>query len=286
VTLGELILGTEKKLRAARLHYGHGTLNARDEAAYLVLRGLGLPFDSDLSRRIQGPDGRKIEGLVKARIEQRVPVAYLLKEAWLADHSFYVDHRVIIPRSHIAELLKGRAIRSVRPGRILDLCTGSGCLAILAALEFPRARVDAVDLSDEALEVARINIARYKLKDRVRLLKSDLFAAVAGEKYDLIVANPPYVDGAAMRALPREYRHEPRMALAGGTDGLVLVRQIIEGAKQHLRPGGRLVCEIGDGRRALERACPAARFTWPETAAGSDAVFVQAQPRRATAASR
>ena len=272
--LGELIRDTEKRFRAAKLFYGHGTSNARDEAAYLVLRALGLPFHAPLDKALSPRTVKQIAPLVRSRIGQRIPVAYLLKEAWLADHSFYVDRRVIIPRSHIAELLHGW---QPAPKRILDLCTGSGCLAILAALAFPRSRVDAVDLSKPALAVAAKNVARYRLKSRLRLIESDLFEAVRGT-YDLIITNPPYVDRRAMHELPREYRYEPAMALAGGPDGLSLVRKIIEEAKDHLGPGGALVCEIGDGRRALERAFPRLRFSWPETAVGSGHLFVLRAP--------
>lgn len=272
--LGELIRDTEKRFRAAKLFYGHGTSNARDEAAYLVLRALRLPFESPLDRAVAPKALKQIGPLVRSRIEDRIPTAYLLKEAWLADHSFYVDRRVIIPRSHIAELLHGW---HPAPRRILDLCTGSGCLAILAALAFPRARADAADLSRPALAVAAKNVARYRLKSRIRLIESDLFEAVRGT-YDLIITNPPYVDRRAMRALPREYRYEPGMALAGGPDGLALVRKIIEQAKDHLKPGGALVCEIGEGQKTLERAFPRLRFSWPETAAGAGHLFVLRAP--------
>lgn len=275
--LGELIRDTEKRFRAAKLFYGHGTSNARDEAAYLVLRALRLPFDADLSRPAPRQKVKNVESLIRSRIEKRTPVAYLLKEAWLADHSFYVDRRVIIPRSHIAELLDEDFL-SGKPQRILDLCTGSGCLAILAALAFPRAKVDAVDLSKPALEVAAKNVAGYKLGKRVRLLHSDLFESLREETYDLIITNPPYVDRPTMRALPQEYRHEPGMALAGGADGMDLVKRIIRDARAHLRPKGALVCEIGDGRKALLRAFPRLRFTWPETAAGGGQVFLLRAP--------
>lgn len=272
--LGELIRDTEKRFRAANLFYGHGTSNARDEAAYLVLRALRLPFDANRSRPVPRPAGKNVESLIRSRIADRIPTAYLVKEAWLDDRSFYVDRRVIIPRSHIAELLQGW---HPAPKRILDLCTGSGCLAILAALAFPRAEVDGVDLSRPALAVAAKNVARYRLKGRLRLIESDLFEAVRGT-YDLIITNPPYVDRRAMRELPREYRYEPGMALAGGPDGLSLVRTIIEQAGDHLRPDGALVCEIGDGRKALKRAFPRLNFIWPETAAGTGQVFVLRAP--------
>ena len=199
MTLGELIRQTERQLRAARLHYGHGTDNAHDEAAFLVLRGLQLPFDTDLTGEV---DARPIQPLVKKRIEQRIPAAYLLNEAWLDGLPFYVDRRVIVPRSHIAFLLKG--LRVV-PTRILDLCVGSGCLAILAARAFPKARVDAADISSAALAVAARNVRQHKLGKRVRLIRSDLFEQLKGP-YDLIISNPPYVSTPAMRKLPPEYR--------------------------------------------------------------------------------
>jgi ribosomal protein L3 glutamine methyltransferase len=276
LTLLELIGNTEKQFRAARLHYGHGTHNARDEAAFLVLRALRLPFDSPLTRKVTSAGTKKIESMIRKRIEKRIPVPYLLNEAWLADHAFYVDRRVIIPRSHIAELLQERLRPWLkRPAhRILDLCTGSGCLAILAAHAFPGAKVDAADLSKPALAVAKRNVAKYRLGKRVRLIRSDLFASLADERYDLVITNPPYVTAAAMRKLPPEYRHEPGMALAGGRDGLFLVNKIIDEVKGRLNAGGLLVCEIGAGRRALERACPRATFVWPETAAGTGQVFI------------
>ncbi|MGQ0545771.1 MAG: 50S ribosomal protein L3 N(5)-glutamine methyltransferase [Betaproteobacteria bacterium] len=255
--LGELIARTERRLRAARLHYGHGTGNARDEAAWLVLRGLGLPFDADLNL---SADAERVEPLVQKRIKERVPLAYLLGEARLDGVAFHVDRRVIVPRSHIPFVL--RTLR-LAPRRILDLCTGSGCLAVLAARAYPRARVDAADLSAPALAVARKNVLRYRLGKRVRLVRSDLFDALRGEKYDLIVSNPPYVTTAAMRALPQEYRYEPGIALAGGKDGLELVSRILAEAPAHLRAGGLLVCEVGDGRKAVERAYPRLPLLWP-----------------------
>lgn len=257
MTLEQLIEKTAQRFKAARLHYGHGTDNARDEAAFLVLRGLGLPFDTDLNRSAR-PDA--VASLLKKRIEQRIPAAYLLNEAWLDGLPFYVDRRVIVPRSHIAFLLKG--LRSA-PQRILDLCTGSGCLAILAARAFPKARVDASDVSSAALAVAAQNVRRHKLGKRVRLIRSDLFGQLNG-RYDLIISNPPYVSTPAMRKLPPEYRYEPGIALAGGRQGLDFVGRILEGAAAHLAPRGLLICEIGESRKALERACPATAFEWPQ----------------------
>jgi ribosomal protein L3 glutamine methyltransferase len=257
LTLGELIRQTEQRLRAARLHYGHGTDNAHDEAAFLVLRGLGLPFDADLNRSAR-PDA--VAPLLKKRIEQRIPAAYLLKEAWLDGVPFYVDRRVIVPRSHIAFLLRGLR---VAPKRILDLCTGSGCLAILAARAFPEARVDAADISSAALAVAARNVRQHELGQRVRLIRSDLFKELKGG-YDLIISNPPYVSTPAMRRLPPEYRYEPGIALAAGNQGLDIVRRLLQDAAAHLEPRGLLVCEIGENRRALERAYPEVAFEWPQ----------------------
>lgn len=257
MTLAELIGETESKFRAARLFYGHGTANARDEAAFLVLRALGLPFDSLPEKEITPQAVKQIGSLIRKRIEKRIPAAYLLNEAWLDGRAFYVDRRVIIPRSHIAFLLKGFG----RPKRVLDLCTGSGCLAILAAYAFPRATVDASDLSRDALAVAERNVRKHRLQKRVRLVHSDLFESIRGA-YDLILTNPPYVGAAAMRKLPPEYRYEPGAALAGGRDGLQLVDRILEGAAAHLAARGRLVCEIGDGRRQFEKTHPDLGATW------------------------
>jgi len=257
LTLGELIERTEKRLAAAPLSYGHGTDNPHDEAAWLVLRGLGLPFDADLGQ--PATDVARIEKLAQRRIDERLPVAYLLKEAWLAGQSFYVDERVIIPRSHIAELLP--RLRRDPARRILDLCTGSGCLAILAARAFPAAMVDAVDISPAALAVARKNVARYRLGRRVRVKRSDLFDAL-DERYDLVLTNPPYVSAKAMHQLPAEYRQEPRLALAGGVDGLDLVARLLAQAPDHLEPGGRVVCEIGDAKAAAQRRFAGMKLTW------------------------
>ncbi len=276
MNLGQLVRDAAQRLRKAPLHYGHGTSNARDEAAFLVLRGLGLPFDAAAGREVSPREAARVERLLRRRIREHLPVAYLLNEAWLADQSFYVDRRVIIPRSHIAELLQDRLRlwlrRPVR--RALDLCTGSGCLAVLLAKAFPGTRVDATELSSGALAVARRNVARHRLRSRVRLLRSDLMSGLGASRYDLIVSNPPYVDASSMRALPREYRHEPRLALAGGNDGLELVRGIIEQAFERLQPQGLLVCEIGNSRRALLQQFPRIPFVWPETAAGTGQVFL------------
>jgi ribosomal protein L3 glutamine methyltransferase len=276
--LGELILRTEKRLRAARLHYGHGTDNPHDEAAFLVLRGLGLPFDVDLSRPA---DPRRVEELVRKRIEERTPVAYLLNEAWLSGVPFYVDRRVIIPRSHIAGLLPAglEPWLARPPARILDLCTGSGCLAILAARAFPLALVDASDLSTAALAVARHNVSRHRLEKRIRIVRSDLFSSLGDRRYDLIITNPPYVASAAMRRLPAEYRHEPGLALAAGRKGLDVVTRILTAAPTHLTSRGVLVCEVGDGRSAVESASARAELYWPR-----DQVFITGRDALASAA--
>lgn len=264
MTLAELIERTAARFAAAPLHYGHGTDNARDEAAWLVLRGVGLPFDADLTRAVAPADIERMEQLAARRIAERLPVAYLLKEAWLAGQAFYVDERVIVPRSHIAELLREPLLARRTVRRVLDLCTGSGCLAILAARAFPTAQVDAVDVSPGALAVARKNVAHYRLGRRVHLHRSDLFAALGAAQYDLIVTNPPYVSGPAMAVLPAEYRHEPRVALAGGADGLALVARILAAAPRHLEPDGLLICEIGDARRAVERRFAGLQLGWPK----------------------
>jgi ribosomal protein L3 glutamine methyltransferase len=230
-------------------------------------------FDRPVSPRA----ARRILQLFERRVRTRKPAAYLTREAWLGDLRFHVDERVVVPRSHIATLLREDLAPWIRDARqvrsALDLCTGSGCLAVLLAQRFPRARIDAADTSSAALAVARVNVASYRLGHRIRLVKSDLFSRLRGKTYDLIISNPPYVTAAAMRRLPREYRHEPRLALAGGRDGLDVVRRILRGAAAHLRPGGLLVVEVGSGRSRLERAFPRVPFTWPEVAAG-DPVFV------------
>ena len=272
--LRALLDETVDRFEQAQLSYGHGTTNALDEAAWILLHAAGLPVDQlvphldDTLSRSQVDAARK---LVETRIRTRKPAAYLLNEAWLGPNRFYVDERVIVPRSFIAELLRDWKWGERR--RILDLCTGSGCLAILAAQRFPGARVDAVDLSPDALEVARRNVDDYGLADRIELVRSDLFGALEGRTYDLILSNPPYVKAAAMRRLPDEYRKEPVMALASGEDGLLHTRGIVAGAAEHLDPGGLLMVEIGHNRKAVEKAWPGVSFEWPRVAAGSGYVF-------------
>jgi len=280
--VGALVRLGARRFRQARLVFGHGTRNARDEAAYLALHALNLPPDAAtgaFDRRVRPRDTRRVLALFERRIRSRKPAAYLTREAWLRDFRFHVDERVVVPRSHIAGLLREnlapwisnrRALKS-----ILDLGTGSGCLAVLLAHSFPGARIDATDISSAALAVARINVRKYRLSSRIRLIKSDMFSAFGGKHYDLIVSNPPYVTTAEMRRLPREYRHEPGIALAGGREGLDVVRRILLQAPAHLNPGGLLVVEVGSGRRRLERAFPRVAFTWPEVAEGETVFIVQ-----------
>lgn len=279
-SVGELIRYGARRFRAARLAYGHGTTNARDEAAWLVLDALGLRPDLPPERypaRIDSRGAARALKWIEQRIRERAPAAYLTGTAWLGDLRFAVTRDVIVPRSHIAGLLRERLVPWVPEGRpvrsALDLCTGSGCLAIVLARAFPGARIDAADVSASALAVARRNVRTYRLGNRIRLVRSDGFSALGGKQYDLIVSNPPYVPSTVMRRLPREYRHEPAIALAGGRDGLDLVRRIVREARTHLRPGGTLVVEVGSGRARVERAFPDVAFAWPDNA-GGEAVFI------------
>ncbi|MGB7543387.1 MAG: 50S ribosomal protein L3 N(5)-glutamine methyltransferase [Burkholderiales bacterium] len=284
LTLRDWLRHAEQRFRSARLRFGHGTHTARDEAAWLLAHVLQLPherLERSLARELTPAERRKASRLIEQRVRTREPLAYLLREAWLGEHRFYIDERVIVPRSFIAELLRERLHPWIRhPARVrraLDMCTGSGCLAVLLAFAFPRAAVDAADISTGALAVARRNLRAYRLGQRVHLLRSDLFAGLPPAQYDLIVANPPYVNAKAMAALPQEYRHEPKLALAGGKDGLLHLRAILRDAGRFLRPQGLLIVEIGHNRRALERAFPDVPFTWLETSAGEDFVFLLAR---------
>ncbi|MDR2189529.1 MAG: 50S ribosomal protein L3 N(5)-glutamine methyltransferase [Azonexus sp.] len=269
------------RFTAAGLHFGHGSANAWDEAVYLTLHTLALPLDRlepFLDARLLGHEREALLDIYRRRCQERLPAAYLTGEAWLGEHRFYVDERVIVPRSFIAELLDEQLAPWVAdPGAIaavLDLCTGSGCLAILAALAFPEAEVDAVDVSPDALAVAGRNIADYQLDDRVHPVQSDAFAQLQGKRYDLIIANPPYVDAASVAALPPEYRHEPALALGSGEDGLDFTRRILREARKHLHAEGLLVVEIGHNRATLEAAFPELPFIWLDTAAGGQFVFL------------
>jgi ribosomal protein L3 glutamine methyltransferase len=280
-TVRDVLRFAVSRFNAAQLAFGHGTDNAYDEATYLVLHTLHLPLDRlepFLDAMLLPHEVEQVLAVIDRRVEERLPAAYITHEAWLGEHRFYVDERVIVPRSHLAELIE-QGFATWLPDahgvqRALDLGTGSGCLAILLALAFPRALVDAVDTSAEALQVASRNVGEYGLEERVRLVQSDLFEKLAGERYELIVSNPPYVDAASMRRLPPEYRHEPPTALAGGENGLEVVGRILAHARAHLRPGGIIVMEIGSGRPALERAFPQLAPIWLETSAGGDQVFL------------
>lgn len=271
------------RFSSAKLVYGHGTSTALDEAAFLILHTLHLPIDQLdpwLDARLVPAERRALHEIIERRISTRKPAAYLTNEAWIGAHSFYVDERVIVPRSHIGELLSG-GLADIVPDpmairRVLDLCTGSGCLAILAALAFPHARVDASDISEDALAVARRNIADYALQDRIALIRSDLFEGLPKERYDLILANPPYVAAEAVAAFPPEYAAEPAIAHAGGADGLDIVRRIIERAADYLTPEGNLVIEVGTGREILERDYPDEPFLWLDTAGSEGEVLALA----------
>ena len=285
LTLRDMLRWAISRFNAADLVYGHGTTTALDEAAFIILEGLHLPIDQlepFLDARLLEHERRHLVDLIEARISTRKPAAYLLHKAYVGGVPFFVDERVIVPRSFIAELLRtdlfqggpGALVEDPTTVRsVLDLCTGSGCLAILAAQHFPVAQVDAVDLSPAALEVAKINVAASGLGDRVSLFHGDLFAPLAGRRYDLIITNPPYVGDAVMAALPPEFAAEPAMALDGGGDGLDLVRRIIAAAPAHLEPGGGLICEIGEDREILDADYPDLPFLWLDTEESQAEVF-------------
>ena len=278
-TLGEIFRFAVRRFRTARLAYGHGTTNARDEAAFLVLEALRLPIDRldpYLDLRPSDAERARLLTLIDARVNLRLPASYLVGAAYMHGVRFHADRRALIPRSFIGDMLADGVLPIGDPRRIrrvLDLCTGSGCLAILAALAFPRARIDATDLSAGALALARRNVAAHRLGDRIALHRGDLFAPLGGQRYDLILSNPPYVDAKAMAKLPPEYRHEPRMALAAGQDGLELVRRIVAEAPGHLTKEGGLICEIGRGRKKLEAAFPRLPFLWLDTEQSEGEVF-------------
>jgi ribosomal protein L3 glutamine methyltransferase len=287
-TVSDCVCYAAERLRRTKLVFAHGTSNPMSEAAFLVGEVLHLPPDFNVlsRRRVTARQTAAIGALIDARIRTRKPAAYLMRKMYVQGVPFYVDERVIVPRSYLGEILADDLFANddspfggpslVHPGRVtrvLDLCTGSGCLAILAALWFPGATVDAVDLSRDALDVAQINVAAHKLQGRVRLLHGDLFAPVGAERYDLILTNPPYVDAAGMAGLPPECRHEPPLAFDGGADGLKLIRRIIEEAPRHLTEAGGLLCEVGRGQAAVERAFPTTRFLWLDTEESTGEVF-------------
>jgi len=270
---------------AARLVFAHGTADPLAEAAFLVCEALHLPpdrFDVFAAARVGHHEQKKIFDLIEARIRTRKPAAYLMQKAYLRGVAFYVDERAIVPRSYLGEILDGELFAGEDasliddPGsveRVLDLCTGSGCLAVLAAMRFPNAAIDAVDISTDALAVAARNVSGHGLEERITLRQGDLFGPVRGARYDLIVSNPPYVDAAGMAALPPECRHEPRLALDGGPDGIAIVRRIIDNAGRHLTANAGLLCEIGRDRRILETSYPQASFLWLDTEESTGEVF-------------
>ncbi len=280
ITLRDWLRYGVTQFRRAQLVFGHGTSTALDEAAFLILSALDLPVDQLepwLDCRLTASERAKIASLIDLRVTTRKPASFLVNRAYIRGHSFYVDERVIVPRSYIGELLDGE-LATVVPDpetvtSVLDLCTGSGCLAIIAALTYPNAIVDAVDLSIDALAVATRNVAEYGLEDRITLHRSDLFSELGSRRYDLILSNPPYVSADAISAFPPEYRAEPIMAHAGGEDGLDLVRRIIAEAPRHLERDGVLVVEVGTGLDILEEEYPNLPFLWLETEDSSGEVF-------------
>jgi ribosomal protein L3 glutamine methyltransferase len=283
MTLVELVVAASERLKQAGVSFGHGTGNAFDEAAWLVTWSLGLPLDAletKGKRPVTSDEQTKVDALLAKRIDTRKPAAYLTGEAWLLDIPFTVDERTIVPRSYIAELLVDieetgtlDAWLSEQTRRVLDLCTGNGSLAVIAAMAYPEITVDAADISSGALELARINVARHGLGARIRVVESDLFAGLSG-RYDLILCNPPYVNDASMAALPAEYRAEPALALAGGSDGMNLVRRIVAEAPAYLSDDGVIVIEVGHERGHFEQAFPRLECAWLESSGGSDSVVL------------
>jgi ribosomal protein L3 glutamine methyltransferase len=281
LTLRDWLRYAVSRFRAGGLTFGHGCHDAYDEAAYLILHTLALPLDRlepFLDARLTAAERRALAAVLRRRVDERVPAAYITGEAWLGDFRFQVDPRVVVPRSFIAGLLDGGLDPWIRdPDKVqsaLDLCTGSGCLAILLAHHYPVADVDAADISPDALAVAQRNVADYDLQARINLVRSNVFDNLAAKVYDLIVCNPPYVTATAMAELPPEYRHEPSLALAGGIDGMDVVRRLLAEAALHLAPDGVLVVEVGHNRDIVEAAFPSLAFTWLSTEGADDAVFL------------
>lgn len=279
-TVEEFVRLGAQELEAAGLSFGHGTDNAFDDAAEIVFFAAGLRHEDApyvYGTVLSEQQRTAVLDLFSRRIGERIPTAYLTRRMWFAGHEFHVDERVLVPRSPIAELIESRFVPWIDPAtvrRIVDIGTGSGCIAIGAALAFPDASVDAVDISPAALEVTRLNIDRHAVGSRVRPVLSDAYAGLAGERYDIIVSNPPYVSHAEMAVLPDEYRKEPELGLKAGRDGLDVVRVLLAGAREHLNPGGILVVEVGDSETALVAACPEIPFTWLEFARGGGGIFL------------
>lgn len=280
-TLRDLLRYAVTRFNTEQLFFGHGSANALDEAAYLLLHTLKLPLDKIdpfLDARLLPEEIKAAIAVIERRASDRVPASYITKEAWLGTYNFYVDERVIVPRSFIAELIPERFSPWVQDPEevtdILELCTGSGCLPIMLADAFYNAQVDAVDISKDALGVARKNVQTYELEDRISLIESDLYSNVPDKLYDMIITNPPYVNSNSMSKLPQEYLHEPQIALAGGDDGMDLVRKIVAGAGKRLKPNGILMVEIGNERVFAEEAFAEYGLTWLSTSAGDDMVFM------------
>jgi ribosomal protein L3 glutamine methyltransferase len=279
-TLTDFMRWGASQFVAAGLSYAHGMSSPLDEAVYLVLRSLDLPVDTPevyWASKLTGPEKEAILEVFSLRVEQRIPAAYIMKEGWFAGLQFYVDERVLVPRSPIAELVEAQFTPWVNPDEVesvLDLCTGSGCIGIACAYAFPTALVDLSDVSDEALEVARINVEKHDAGKRVTVIKSDLFAGLAGKRYDIIVSNPPYVDGEDMQGLAAEFHHEPELGLASGDDGLDCTRRILQQAADFLNEEGILVLEVGNSQYALAQAYPQVPFQWLEFERGGDGVFL------------
>jgi ribosomal protein L3 glutamine methyltransferase len=280
-TIRDLLRFAVTRFNSAKLFFGHGSADALDEAAYLILHTLKLPLDKlepFLDARLLPDEVSHVLAVLERRVVDRVPAAYITNEAWLGTYAFYVDERVIVPRSFIAELIPQHFSPWVSEPddvkNVLELCTGSGCLAIMMADAFPDAVVDAVDISTDALAVAERNVRTYQLEGRVNLIASDLYQNVPFKKYDLIVTNPPYVNSVSMGQLPQEYQREPQIALAGGDDGMDLVRKIVKGAAERLTPNGILMVEIGNEREFAEKAFGHLGLTWLTTSNGDDMVFL------------
>jgi ribosomal protein L3 glutamine methyltransferase len=285
VTILDFVRYAATAFNRAKLAYAQGTDDAAGDAVLLVCGALHLApqdFDAFAAARVTAEERGRLFDLIEARVRTRMPVAYLINRVYQRGVPFYVDQRVIVPRSYVGEILDGELFGGGEPSlvgdpnaveRVLDLCTGSGCLAILAAMRFPNAKVDAVDVSSDALAVAAINVAEHGLDDRVTLLRGDLYAPVAAMRYDVIITNPPYVDAHGMASLPPECRHEPTRALDGGADGIAIVRRILGGAAAHLTTGGGILCEVGRGRATLEQNFPDTGFLWIDTEASAGEVF-------------
>ncbi len=284
-TVRDFVRYAVSRFQKAGLSFGHGTHSAFDEAVFLALEALRLPIDQlepYYDAKLLPEERKHIAELIEKRVTTRKPLAYILKKTYLQGVPFYVDERVIVPRSYIADLLfsdvlnlEGHALidNPEEVVSVLDLCTGSGCLAILAAMLFPNAEVDAVDLSPEALEVAKINVKQSGMEDRITLYKGDLFKPLKGKKYDFIITNPPYVEAELLVDMPKEYQHEPMMALASGPDGLDITRRILKEAPNYLNPDGQMICEIGYGRERLEEEYPGIPFLWLDTENSEGEVF-------------